>query len=83
MPEISLTEPLEHCVESQIKAGRFADISEAVRAGLWLLLKEHRGAERFYELRAELTDLAERALAGEGEPFDMEEFERERRMAAE
>ncbi len=75
MPNISLTEPLEHYVDSQIKAGRFANLSEAMRAGIWSLMKEDERAARLRALRSEFEEAVAQADRGEARPFSMEEFE--------
>jgi len=75
LPNVSLTEPLEEYVNLQIKAGRFANPSEAMRAGVYALMKSDADYQRFLELRAEFAELAEQADRGEYEPFDMKEFE--------
>ena len=74
MPNVSLTPPMQDYVDAQIRAGRYANLSEAVRAGVWKLMRED-GLPEFWDMREELAELAARAMAGEGEPFDMREFE--------
>ena len=60
MPKsVSLGDHLEHFVASQVKAGRYNNDSEVVRAGL-RLLEEHE--LKFLELRA-LIDAGDHAIA--------------------
>ena len=75
MPNVSLTGPLEEYIDLQIKSGRFANPSEAMRAGVYSLMKSDAEYQRFLELRAEFADAGAQADRGEYEPFDMKEFE--------
>lgn len=75
MPNVSLTPPLEEYLDRQIKAGRFANPSEAMRAGVWGLMERDEDYQRFLKLRAEFAEAGAQADRGEYEPFDMKEFE--------
>ena len=76
MPNVHLTKPMEDYVQSQIKAGAYANVSEVVRAGMRLLM-EKEGARQFYALRADLEEARAEAEAGDFEAFDAQAFEPE------
>ena len=75
MPNVSLTPPLEEYVDRQVKLGRFANLSEAMRAGVWGLMERDEDYQRFLQMREEFAEAGAQADRGEYEPFDMKEFE--------
>ena len=66
----------EKFIATQIKRGRFASASEAMRAGLRLLEEQELKIER---LRAAI---AEGEASGPATPFNMEDFIKSKRRAA-
>lgn len=56
MPNIHLTRTMHDYVETQIKVGAYANVSEVVRAGIRLLM-EKDGARQFYQLKADLESI--------------------------
>lgn len=68
---ISITSHFEKFVQDRVKAGRFNNASEVIRAGLRLLEQE----EKEYEARlAALKADIEEGLKGPFEPLDMDEI---------
>ncbi len=73
---VSITPQLESFLQERVKAGRFNNTSEAVRAAIRLLQKEETEyEEKLAALRAEI----EKGFVGEPVPFDLEEIKREAR----
>jgi antitoxin ParD1/3/4 len=66
----------EKFIATQIKKGRFASASEAMRAGLRLLEEQEMKIER---LRAAIT---EGEASGPATPFNMDDFIKSKRRAA-
>jgi antitoxin ParD1/3/4 len=73
---VSITPQLETFLRECVKAGRFNNTSEAVRAAIRLLQNEE--AEYEEKLVALRTDIQE-GLKGPFEPLDMENIKREAR----
>lgn len=74
MLDVQLTPEMQEFAEREVAAGRYADVSEVVRAGLRRLMDE-RGAAAFYALKAELEEAARQTEAGLARPFDPRAFE--------
>ena len=74
MPNVYLTEQMEHYIQGQIRSGRYAYVSEVVRAAIRLLM-EKDNAIQFYALKAELEKTLQEAEAGEFEVFDPQAYE--------
>ncbi|MGZ0187218.1 MAG: type II toxin-antitoxin system ParD family antitoxin [Alphaproteobacteria bacterium] len=74
MPNVHLTDPMQDYVQSQIKSGAYANVSEVVRAGIRLLM-EKQGARQFYSLRSELDEATQAATRGEFAEFDPQTYE--------
>ena len=74
MPKIYLTEPMQNCVQLQIKSGAYANPSEVVRAGI-RLWTEKDGARQFHALKADLEQATAEAEAGAFASFDARAFE--------
>ena len=73
---VSLGDHFAGFVEQQVARGRFASVSDVVRAGL-RLLEEHEA--RVVALQAALVE-GERS--GEPEPFDFDDFLEHKRIAS-
>ena len=71
-PKIHLTEQMRNFVQLQIKSGAQASLSEAVHAGIRLLM-EKDGARQFYALKANLEKAT--AETGASTPFDARAYE--------
>lgn len=65
---------MQQYVQSQIRSGAYANLSEVVRAGIRLLM-EKEGARQFYALKADLEQAFEAAEAGAFSEFDARSFE--------
>jgi len=74
MPDVHLTRPMQDYVQEQIASGVYADFSEAMRAGIRLLM-EKEGARQFYALKTDFERVAAAVEAGEFEIFDALAFE--------
>jgi antitoxin ParD1/3/4 len=73
---VSLGDHFAEFIEEQITNGRFSSASEVVRAGLRLL------EENEAQLSALQAALVEGERSGEPEPFDFDEFLRDKRKLA-
>ena len=76
MPNVYLTEQMEHYIQSQIRSGSYANPSEVVRAAMRLLM-EKNDASQFYALKSDLEEALQGAEAGEFEVFDPQAYESE------
>ncbi len=74
MPNVFLTEQMEHYIQGQIRSGSYANLSEVVRAAMRLLM-EKDNARQFYALKADLEEALQEAEAGEFEVFDPQAYE--------
>jgi len=74
MPNVHLTDPMQEYVQSQIRSGAYANLSEVVRAGIRLLM-EKEGARQFYNLKADLEHAVLEAEDGKFSDFDPKGFE--------
>lgn len=74
MPNVHLTHAMQDYVQSQIKSGAYANLSEVVRAGIRLLM-EKDGARQFYALKSELEEAVTAAEGGAHSAFDPVAFE--------
>ena len=74
MPNIYLTDPMQEYVQSQIKSGAYANLSEVMRAGIRLLM-EKEGARQFYGLKSDLEKAVLEAENGKFSEFDPRAFE--------
>jgi antitoxin ParD1/3/4 len=73
---ISITSHFEKFVQDRVKAGRFNNASEVIRAGLRLLEREEKEyEEKLAALRAEIA----KGFVGEPVPFNLEEIKAEAR----
>ncbi len=79
MPNVYLTEQMEHYIQDQIRSGSYANLSEVVRAAMRLLM-EKDNALQFYELKADLEEALQEAEAGEFEVFDPQAYESDVRI---
>ena len=76
MPNVHLTDAMQHYVQSQIRSGAYTNLSEVVRAGIRLLL-EKDGARQFYALKSELEEAVAAAEGGAFSAFDPVAFDPE------
>lgn len=74
MLDVELTPEMQAFAEREVAAGRYADVSEVVRAGMRRLMAEREAAFRALKAEEEQIALAE---AGETEAFDPRAFEPE------
>ena len=74
MPNVHLTGPMEAYVRDRIESGAYADMSDAVRAGIRLLM-ERDGARQFYALKADLEHAMRDAETGAFADFDPRAYE--------
>ena len=76
MPNVYLTEQMEHYIRGQIRLGTYANVSEVVCAAVRLLMEQDNACQ-FYALKAELEEALREAEAGEFEVFDPQAYEPE------
>ena len=74
MPNVYLTEQMEHYIQGQITSGTYANVSEVVRSAMKLLM-EKDNASQIYALKADLEKALQDAEAGQFEVFDPQAYE--------
>ena len=67
---------MEHYIQSQIRSGSYANLSEVVRVAMRLPM-ETDDASQFYALKSDLEEALQEAEAGEFEVFDPQAYESE------
>ena len=77
MPNVNLTEQMEHYIQSQIRSGSYANLSEVIRAAMKLLMEKDDASRQFYALKIDLEEALQEAEAGEFEVFDPQAYESE------